>query len=177
MIYSSWSIECDRLILVIMGHFLPFHLPLKNPKNQNFEKMKTTSWDVIILHMCTKNHNHMMTDIIFCHLGPFLPFYLTISTANKDWSMVNYHQSSAFDHPYLSCNDHCNQWLFLEIFHYFFLEILLNDLELVSLEFKHLYKTNRTSLFSFYVHLMFCLLTCCFVIILCINLFILFHCM
>ena len=30
--------------------------------------------------------------------------------------MVNYHQSLAFDHPYLSCNDHCDRWLFQEIF-------------------------------------------------------------
>ena len=33
---------------------------LKNPKNQNFEKMKkSVAGDIIILHMCTKNHNHM----------------------------------------------------------------------------------------------------------------------
>ena len=41
MIYSSWDIECDRLKLVIMGHFLPFYLPpSKNQKNQNFKKTK-----------------------------------------------------------------------------------------------------------------------------------------
>ena len=44
---------------VILGHFLPFY-PTNNPKNQDFEKMKRTSGDVIILHMCTKNHDHMM---------------------------------------------------------------------------------------------------------------------
>ena len=32
---------------------------LKNPKNQTFEKMKKIAGDIIILHMCTKNHNHM----------------------------------------------------------------------------------------------------------------------
>ena len=26
--------------------------------------------------------------------------------------MANYHRSSAFDQPYLSCNDHCDQWIF-----------------------------------------------------------------
>ena len=31
----------------------------KNPKNQNFEKMKKIAGDIIILHMSTKNHNHM----------------------------------------------------------------------------------------------------------------------
>ena len=29
-------------------------------KNQNFEKMKTASGDVIISHMRTKNNDHMM---------------------------------------------------------------------------------------------------------------------
>ena len=121
MIYSSWEIECDRLKLVIMGHFLSFISPppqktqkiktLKKwkkfleissfytcvpkmtiiwgvvpetrskpdilfcnlgpffallpphnkPENQNFEKMKKVSGDDIILHMCTKNHNHIMS--------------------------------------------------------------------------------------------------------------------
>ena len=44
---------------VILGHFLPFYSP-NNPESQNFEKMKKASGDVIILHMCTKNHDHMM---------------------------------------------------------------------------------------------------------------------
>ena len=43
------------------------------------------------------------------------------STANKVQSMVNYCQYLAFDHPYLSYNDHCNQWLFQEIFFIIFI--------------------------------------------------------
>ena len=39
MIYSSWDIKNDGLKLIILGHFLPFYA-LKNPENQNFEKMK-----------------------------------------------------------------------------------------------------------------------------------------
>ena len=31
----------------------------ENPKNQTFEKMKNFAGDIIILHMRTKNHNHM----------------------------------------------------------------------------------------------------------------------
>ena len=31
-----------------------------SPKSQNFEKMKKTSGDIIILHMCTKSYDHMM---------------------------------------------------------------------------------------------------------------------
>ena len=45
---------------VIWGHFLPF-LPTNNLENQNFEKIKKkTPGDIIILHMCTANDNHMM---------------------------------------------------------------------------------------------------------------------
>ena len=43
---------------VILGSFLPFYPP-KNLKNQNFEKKKKTPGD-IILHQCTKNHDHML---------------------------------------------------------------------------------------------------------------------
>ena len=59
MIYSSWDIEHEVPELVVSGHFLPFH-PSKNSKNQSFEKMKKIAGDIIILHMCTKNHNHMI---------------------------------------------------------------------------------------------------------------------
>ena len=50
-----------------------------------------------------------------------------ISAASKCWSAVNYHQSLAFDWPYLSCNGHCDRWLFQEIFHYFFQKQLYTD--------------------------------------------------
>ena len=59
MIYSSWDIEHKRLKLVNLGHFLPFYSP-KNQKNQNYEKMKKIAGDIIILLMCTKNHNYLM---------------------------------------------------------------------------------------------------------------------
>ena len=35
-------------------------LLLETPKNQNFKKMKKNTGDIIILLMCTENHNHMM---------------------------------------------------------------------------------------------------------------------
>ena len=38
------------------------------------------------------------------------------STTNKGQSTVNYRQSLAFNRPYLSHNDHCDWWLFQEIF-------------------------------------------------------------
>ena len=46
----------------IFCHFGQFfaHLPLKNQKNQNFEKMKKLPEDIIILHKCTKNQDQML---------------------------------------------------------------------------------------------------------------------
>ena len=38
--YSSWDIECDRLKLVIMGHFLLSFFPLKTKKIRIFKKWK-----------------------------------------------------------------------------------------------------------------------------------------
>ena len=43
----------------ISGHFFPFYLP-NDPQNQNFEKMRKNPGDIIILHMCTINYDHMM---------------------------------------------------------------------------------------------------------------------
>ena len=68
---------------IIMGHFLPFDLP-NNRENENFEKIKKTknAGDIIILHLCTTNDDHIMYgswDIkrnkqFFVFLGYFLPF-------------------------------------------------------------------------------------------------------
>ena len=41
------------------GPFFAFLTPPNNQKNQNFEKVKKTSGDIIILHMCTMNDNHV----------------------------------------------------------------------------------------------------------------------
>ena len=48
----------DRIFWHFWTVFCPFSP--KNPKKQNFEKIKTTTGDIIILHMCTINDNHMM---------------------------------------------------------------------------------------------------------------------
>ena len=53
--YRAWR----REFFVILDHFLHFYHP-SNPKNQTFEKMKKTSGDIIILHMCITNDNHVM---------------------------------------------------------------------------------------------------------------------
>ena len=81
MIYISWGIGCDRLKLVIMGHYLPFYhlLPPKKTKNLNFEKMKTIAADIIILH---KWYRVRQTKF-FVILGHFLPFYPSINQKIK----------------------------------------------------------------------------------------------
>ena len=49
----------QKQFFVILGHFLPFY-PTDNLKDQNFEKMKKTPWDIIILHLCTIHDDHAM---------------------------------------------------------------------------------------------------------------------
>ena len=44
---------------VILDHFLPFYPP-NNLKHQTFEKIEKTLEDIITLHMCTINGNHLM---------------------------------------------------------------------------------------------------------------------
>ena len=47
--------------VIVISHFGLFTLlPPNSQKNQNFEKMKKTPEDIIILHMCTKNYDHVM---------------------------------------------------------------------------------------------------------------------
>ena len=85
--YGAWQTE----FFVILDHFLPFYPP-NNLKNQNFEKMKKSTRD-IILHMCTINDNHWcmvpeirsVTDRIFCNFGPFLPFHPLKNPNNQNF--------------------------------------------------------------------------------------------
>ena len=58
MIYSSWDMEQNIPKLVILGHFLPLY-PLKTTKIKILKNQKFAG-DIIILSMCTKNHNHIM---------------------------------------------------------------------------------------------------------------------
>ena len=74
---GSWDIW--NATDIIFCHFGLFFCPFTNPKNQNFEKMKKTPVDIIILHIYTINENHMMHvswDMEhdrhnFSHFGPF----------------------------------------------------------------------------------------------------------
>ena len=53
--YEAWRTE----FFVILDRFLPFY-PSNNLKNQNFETLKKRPRDIIILHKCTKNHDHVL---------------------------------------------------------------------------------------------------------------------
>ena len=73
--YGAWQTE----FFVILDYFLPFYPP-NNLKNQ---QMKKTSRDIIMLHICTINENHMMygswdvehdRQIFFSLLTIFCPF-------------------------------------------------------------------------------------------------------
>ena len=62
-------------------HFGPFFFSfttLNDPENQNFEKMKMVPGYVIILHMCIRNHNHMMYASwdMECDRQNFLSFWI-----------------------------------------------------------------------------------------------------
>ena len=59
MMYGSWVMEWDRQFFVILNGLFSFYPP-NNPKNQNFEKIKTTPGDIIILHRYNINDNHVM---------------------------------------------------------------------------------------------------------------------
>ena len=59
MIYGSWNIRCDRQkSLTFWAMFCPFS-PLTNWKIKILT-LKKTPGDIIILHICTTNDNHMM---------------------------------------------------------------------------------------------------------------------
>ena len=47
--------EIWSMTVVILTVFCPF-----TPKNQNLKKMKKMPGEIIILHKCTKNHDHML---------------------------------------------------------------------------------------------------------------------
>ena len=83
--------ELDIFFFDILGQFLPLYPPSpNNPENQNFEKMKIASGDVIIVNLCNKEHDHMMytySDMecgrqFFVILGHFLLLYPTIDPKN-----------------------------------------------------------------------------------------------
>ena len=64
-LYDAWSL---RYKAQQTGNFWPIFCPFTpfpppppdHPENGNIEKLKKASEHIIILHMCTKNDDHMM---------------------------------------------------------------------------------------------------------------------
>ena len=86
---NFWDTKWEK-VLSFWAIFCPFNSPPpppNNPQNQNFEKMEETSWDVIILNLRNRKHDHVMyaySDMEclhrhnFCHFRPLfaiLPHY------------------------------------------------------------------------------------------------------
>ena len=60
MRWGFWDTELDRIFLSCWAIFCPLTSPpFNNLENQNFEKTKKASGDVIILNLCNKKHDHM----------------------------------------------------------------------------------------------------------------------
>ena len=74
MVPDMWS-----MMKIIFCHFLPFY-PLTTQKSKFWKKMKKMPGD-IILHKCTKNHDHMLTVNVwwmyffFVHIGLIFACY------------------------------------------------------------------------------------------------------
>ena len=107
-----WS-ATDRLFL-ILDHFLPFY-PINDPENQNFNKMKKITEDIIIFNKWIINYNHMMysswdmkraTDIIFCHFGPFFALYPTNNPKNQDVEKMKKTRGDIILHNCTKNHDH-----------------------------------------------------------------------
>ena len=57
---NTWDMECNReKFLSFWTIFCPF-TPLTTWKNKIFKKWKKEQGDIIILQICTKNHDHML---------------------------------------------------------------------------------------------------------------------
>ena len=99
--YGAWQTE----FFVVLDRFLPFYSPM-DPENQNFEKMKKTSEDIITLQMCTRNDSHMMYGswdmeckrqkfLLFWNI--FCPFYPLNNLKNQNFqNMKKYLQISFY---------------------------------------------------------------------------------
>ena len=75
MVPDIWSVT-DK-IFCHFGSLLAF-LPPNNPNKQNFEKMKKTPGDIIILHKCNVNDNFLSFWTIICPFTPLATWKIKI---------------------------------------------------------------------------------------------------
>ena len=77
--YEVWFLRYGvrhRFFFLVLERFLSFYPP-SNLKNKNFEKKKKTLGDILILHRCAINDNHLMYGSwdIKCDGHKFLSFW------------------------------------------------------------------------------------------------------
>ena len=106
---------------VILDHFLPFYPPLTTQKIKILKKMKKTPEDIIILHKCTINDNHMMYgswDIkhdgqnflsfwtIFCPFTPLITWKIKILKKLKKmpWDIIIFQKCTKNHDHILHCS-------------------------------------------------------------------------
>ena len=95
---ASWDMKCERhKFLSFWDIFCPF-TPITSLKNTTWKNHKKTPGNIILLHMCTENEDHMMYgswDIrcdrlsFFVILGHFLPFDPLINPNNQNFENIN----------------------------------------------------------------------------------------
>ena len=90
----SWDTESDRQKLSFWSIFC--HFTYNNPKYQKFEKMKKASGDVINLHLCAKNHNHVM----YASWDMECNKHMTYGSWNMDCNRQNFWPFSAIFGPF-----------------------------------------------------------------------------
>ena len=79
MLYCSWDMACDECTCYFSfwAIFCPFSL--QQPEKSKFQKkMKKIPRDIIILHWCTKNHDHMLHcywDMVCDRCNCYFPFW------------------------------------------------------------------------------------------------------
>ena len=79
MLFYTWGMMCDicNCYFSFWAVFCPFNPP-NSPKNNNFKKLKTPPGYIIILHLCTKNHDHMLYcswDMVHDKCNCYFPFW------------------------------------------------------------------------------------------------------
>ena len=60
MLHCSGDTRCDGCDFYFSVWAIFVLLLPKQPEKSKFKKMKKTPGDIIVLHMCTKNNDHMM---------------------------------------------------------------------------------------------------------------------
>ena len=104
MMYGSWDMKCNRQeFLSSWAIFCPFTSPLHSliAWKKKISKTKKNPGDIIILHKCSKNHNHLLycsrdmvhdrclqLQLLFFILGYLLPFYPPNSSKNENFQKM-----------------------------------------------------------------------------------------